>query len=452
MKLVFVHGWSVTSTDTYGELPQALTKLADAELKLDIQHIHLGRYISFNDEVTLEDISIAFEAARLRELGDETFSVITHSTGGPVIRAWLERYYGRGLIQSPLNHLIMLAPANHGSALAQIGKSRVSRLKAWFDGVEPGQRVLDWLELGSDGQHELNLHWLNYSFSEAGLFPFVLTGETIDTSLYDYMNSYTAEAGSDGVVRSAAANMNFSYIRLTQEAELTCMGFEGDCVSRLTLAEYKVPLQQCAFEIIPRASHSQGVMGIMASVTRKNASKKRVVSSILDCLSVGNSSQYADVSQAMVLRTDKVKKKQRYSMLVVRVTDDLGHKVTDFDLYLLSGTDFNPGKLPKGFMLDKQKNSQNSNCITLYLDTNKLLSAAEGKMGFKIVPRPDSGFSYYRTAEYHCEPKQVSQLIKPDQTTLVDIVLKRHIHQDTFTLVSTDEAGAFDSLAGMQKN
>ncbi|SQH74125.1 conserved protein of unknown function, might belong to Phospholipase [Shewanella benthica] len=129
-----------------------------------------------------------------------------------------------------------------------------------------------------------------------------------------------------------------------------------------------------------------------------------------------------------------------------------GHKVTDFDLYLFSGADFNPGKLPKGFMLDKQKNSQNGNCITLYLDTNNLVSVAEGQMGFKIVPRPDSGFSYYRTAEYHCEPKQVSQLIKPDQTTLVDIVLQRHIHQDTFTLVSTDEAASFEFIKGMQQD
>ncbi|BAJ03928.1 esterase/lipase family protein [Shewanella violacea] len=453
MKLVFVHGWSVTNTDTYGDLPQALINLAAPELELDIQHLYLGRYISFNDQVTLEDIAIAFEAARKRELGDDYFSVITHSTGGPVIRAWLDRYYGQTQLETaPLKHLIMLAPANHGSALAQIGKSRVGRLKAWFDGVEPGQRVLDWLELGSDGQHRLNLNWLKYSVSDLGIFPFVLTGETIDPSLYDYMNSYTAEPGSDGVVRSAAANMNFTHIRLIQDPLLTCMGFEGDCVSRLTLDDYQVPLQECAFEIIPKASHSQDTMGIMASVTRKNASKKRVVSSILDCLSVGNNSQYADASKAMKLRTDKVKKKRRHSMLVVRVSDDLGHKVTDFDLYLLSGPDFHPGKLPKGFMLDKQKNSHNGNCVTLYLDTKKLHSVAEGKVGVKIVPRPDTGFSYYRTAEYHSEANQVSRLIKADQTTLLDIVLKRHIHQETFTLANTDETASFESLQGMQKD
>ena len=48
-----------------------------------------------------------------------------------------------------MSHLIMLAPANYGSALAQLGKQRLSRIKSWFEGVEPGQGVLDWLELGS---------------------------------------------------------------------------------------------------------------------------------------------------------------------------------------------------------------------------------------------------------------------------------------------------------------
>ena len=451
MKLVFVHGWSVTSTDTYGELPQALIKLADTKLELDIKHIHLGRYISFDDGVTLEDIAIAFEAARKRELAGQEFSVITHSTGGPVIRAWLEQYYGRNLTQSPLKHLIMLAPANHGSALAQLGKSRLSRLRAWFDGVEPGQKILDWLELGADEQYRLNLKWLDYDFSQTDIFPFVFTGESIDKSLYDYMNSYTGEAGSDGVVRTSAANLNFSCIRLEQEDELTCQDFENRCVKRLTLVDKKQSLQQFGFEIIPNGSHSGTTMGIMGSVKGKNANRKPVVSGILECLSVTNRSQYTHVLEAMRVRSDKVKKKRRYSMLVIRVSDDLGHKVTDFDVYLLSGKSFHPGALPKGFLLDKQKNSVNQNCVSFYLDTNKLLSVAEGQIGLKLVARPDTGFSYYQAAEYHCEPEQVDQLIKPDQTTIIDIVIKRHIHLDTFTLVNSDEDGRFDDFKGQQR-
>ena len=64
MRLVLVHGWSVSNTNTYGELPQALADASGAyNLSLDIQHVHLGRYISFHDEVTLDDISRAMDRA-----------------------------------------------------------------------------------------------------------------------------------------------------------------------------------------------------------------------------------------------------------------------------------------------------------------------------------------------------------------------------------------------------
>jgi hypothetical protein len=49
-----------------------------------------------------------------------------------------------------MSHLIMLAPANYGSALAQLGKGRLSRLKFWFGGLEPGQGVLTGLNSSSE--------------------------------------------------------------------------------------------------------------------------------------------------------------------------------------------------------------------------------------------------------------------------------------------------------------
>ncbi|MBK7031601.1 MAG: hypothetical protein IPH45_21470 [Bacteroidales bacterium] len=60
-----------------------------------------------------------------------------------MIRNWWNLYYKD--TRPPLSHLIMLAPANFGSALARLGKSRLSRIKAWFEGVEPGQEFLNWL-------------------------------------------------------------------------------------------------------------------------------------------------------------------------------------------------------------------------------------------------------------------------------------------------------------------
>jgi hypothetical protein len=117
----------------------------------------------------------------LDEAGDrikkgELFACITHSTGGPVVRNWIDLYHRKDLRACPLSHLVMLAPANHGSALAQLGKGRLSRMKFFAGGVEPGERVLDWLELGSEESWELNERWLYYKCSENGLYPFVLTG------------------------------------------------------------------------------------------------------------------------------------------------------------------------------------------------------------------------------------------------------------------------------------
>ena len=75
---------------------------------------------------------------------------------------------------------------------------------------------LDWLILGSVEAWELNLDWIlngGRQIGTSGFFPFVLTGQSIDRKLYDILNSYTGESGSDGVVRVASANLNATYIK-----------------------------------------------------------------------------------------------------------------------------------------------------------------------------------------------------------------------------------------------
>lgn len=131
MKLVFIHGWSVTSTSTYGELPEVLqSRAASNGLEIEIENIYLGEYISFHDEVMLEDIARAFDKARRDKLGDGRFACITHSTGGPVVRLWIELFFKNNLTACPLSHLVMLAPANHGSSLAILGKGRLRDRKS----------------------------------------------------------------------------------------------------------------------------------------------------------------------------------------------------------------------------------------------------------------------------------------------------------------------------------
>ena len=72
---------------------------------------------------------------------NEGFACITHSTGGPVVRLWMKLYHEKNLSACPMKHLVMLAPANHGSTLAQLGKGVLGRLKSMAESIEPGVRV-----------------------------------------------------------------------------------------------------------------------------------------------------------------------------------------------------------------------------------------------------------------------------------------------------------------------
>jgi hypothetical protein len=252
-----------------------------------------------------------------------------------------------------MSHLVMLAPANHGSALAQLGKARLSRLKFLLEGAEPGKRVLDWLELGSAGQWDLNQSALDYQYVENGLFPFVLTGQRIDRKMYDHLNSYTGEAGSDGVVRAAAANMNFNYIRLYQtDGELKL--------------ERQVRSPRIAFGLLPGRSHSGEEMGILRSVPAVDPDPGRehpTVTWVLRCLSVSDPIGYEEICAALTdltsetqeaERVEEVKKlvgsstyiTDRHSMLTFKLQDDRGESLADYDLVLTAGPNYDPNELP----------------------------------------------------------------------------------------------------------
>ncbi len=187
----------MTDTDTYGALPEYLVKLAaGAGVTLELHDVFLGRYVTFDDAVTMTDLTRALDMAIRKEVlsgmdPGERFAMITHSTGGPLAREWQRRFHSGPTAVCPASHLVMLAPANFGSVLAQLGKSRIGRLRSWFHGLEPGAGVLDWLELGSEEAWSLNREWTHKRIRSAAhspVYSFVLTGQTIDRSLYDHLN------------------------------------------------------------------------------------------------------------------------------------------------------------------------------------------------------------------------------------------------------------------------
>lgn len=482
--VVFLHGWSVRSTDTYGKLPERLVADgAKAGLQLAVRNIWLGKYVSFRDEVRIGDISRAMESAVRTELKDlldrgERFACVTHSTGGPVARDWWNRFYlstkATARTPCPMSHLIMLAPANFGSALAQLGKSRLSRVKTWFQGVEPGTGVLDWLELGSAEAWDLNRKWMDQppvTNGPTAVYPFVLTGQTVDHRLYDHLNSYTGEAGSDGVVRVAAANLNATCVRLVQEAVRLEKG--KPVAPKLAMAERKTA-PPSAFKILPGRSHSGADIGIMRSV-RDDGKPHPTVSAVLDCLRIGSRADYealrsrfesenAGTQEAerveihdRILLPGTVTVTDRYSMILFRVRDDQGARIGDFDLRLVAlppgvtkGAP-SPDLLPKDFFRDRQRNQRDPGTLTYYVnadimkgcdaardpDSGRVVRAASrgaGVLGFALEPHLAKGFVHFVAAELEGTPRVLSEVVRPNQTTLVEIVMRRVVREGVLRL------------------
>ncbi len=461
MKLAFVHGWSVHHTDTYGELPEILAAQAAAlGLALDPVDIHLGRYISFRNEVRMDDVVRAFDRALRDSLGDgrggiAPFACITHSTGGPVVREWLMHRYGAtGLTGCPLAQLIMLAPANHGSALARLGSERLGRIKAWAEGIQPGEKILEWLALGSTSARSLNERWLPLvPFAGGSSFmPFVLTGQTIDKALYDYINPYTGEAGSDGVVRVAAANLAYSWLTLRQGTTPVTMARETK--NRIaTLLEYRGDLRRshaAPLLVVPAAAHSGKKLGIMRSPKLADAPAKPVVGAILEAAQTRDAATYATLAQSWSDRTVQEQTKDtdcgRHFQVIFQITDDQGFTVTDYDVILLAGPGYDPDKLPAGFFGDKQVNKQSPERITFFLNFDTMLKVPGGQFGFRVVARPNQGFAYYAPAEFRSDTRAIDHFVDPNSTLYVDIVLRRLVDQETARF------GGIDGAPGEFKN
>lgn len=489
--VVFVHGWSVTHTNTYGGLPERLRAEAGAVgLNISVREIYLGEYVSFRDEVRLEDISRGFDAAVRKELSGlladgRRFACITHSTGGPVVRDWWNRYYASKPRSGrcPMSHLIMLAPANFGSALAQLGKGRLSRIKTWSQGVEPGTGVLEWLELGSREARKLNESWIETdekAIGPQGIYPFVITGQTIDRKLYDHVNSYTGELGSDGVVRVASANLNSRHVVLEQEAPTAVPGRRGGWrAPRLVLRRYTTS-PRVAMRVLHGKSHSGASKGIMRSVRsrRGRVEDAETVDVILRCLVVRNRPDYAKLCDEFDFETAAVQAEElieiedrfllpdsyfihdRFSMVIFRLRDDAGHPIEDVDLVLTAGKEHDPNRLPKGFFVDRQRNTLDRGTLTYYLNYDIMVGtgqifdeeggvlrpASRGAemLGLSIRPMPTSGFVHYLRCDLQASRGVLRSFLKDNETTMVDIVLRRIVREGVFRLKTGLKRGSFE--------
>jgi hypothetical protein len=135
-------------------------------------------------------------------------------------------------------------------------------------------------------------------------------------------------------------------------------------------------------------------------------------------------------------------------MFTFKMKDDRLESLRDYDLILTAGPDYSPDELPDGFFEDRQRNTVNPGNLTYYLDHDRMsggLSAAatEQKLGFRIVARPDAGLARYTKTELRSDAAHIDELLRPNETTLVEVVLNRNVDSNVFRLTERLEPVEF---------
>jgi hypothetical protein len=190
------------------------------------------------------------------------------------------------------------------------------------------------------------------------------------------------------------------------------------------------------------------------------------VRAVLECLKVEDGADYEELRARFELLSTQTQLEERVevderfflpdvtrihdrkTMLVIRVHDENGWGISDFDL-LLTGENGDPNKLPQDFLDDRQKNRRAGNTLTFFLNHDILNGCPEVKrdgkvvrpvqhglseLGIRIVPRPTEGFVHYLPCELRATKSMHEKALRANNTTLIDVTMRRVVTQSTFTL------------------
>ena len=263
-----------------------------------------------------------------------------------------------------------------------------------------------------------------------------------------------------------AANLNASLLKLVQGT--------GEQASTLVPAARTIRAPRTAFRLISGAAHSGEKMGIMRAVAPQvGGAGAECSAAILRCLSIGSDDAYAKLCDQFDADTERIQQEElveiekvrllpdrsyihdRTSLVTFRIRDDAGHPLQDFDLEL-TGADHDPNQLPQGFFKDRQRNLRAKNVLSYFFnhdsmvagpavpdprEADELLRKAHPgapALGMRITPRPEAGFVHYRSCEITADPKTLKAVIRPNETVLVDVELRRIVHREIFELAPGD--------------
>lgn len=432
-KVFLIHGWSVTSTDTYQALHLQLAKNG-----FKLEEIFLGRYVSLDDTVEVVDIARAMQYALDEKLGGDytkPFHMITHSTGALVVRTWITQHYtGQRAEGKGLKNVVFLAPPHFGSRLAHHGKSMLANAVYFGD---TGARVLNSLELASEFSFDLNEQWLDPStWKNKGMRAYSLTSDRVEQGVGSWFKSKIMpanyETGSDMVVRACAGNLNHRRFRIEAVRDGGAFYTSFREIGRV---------EGVAFGAFSEYTHSGPDNGILNSIkTDSTPANHKSFRYILQCLRVQSDADYEKVRAALADETKKSRellRKERdkevssaYAQLDFRFIDHDGYPVDDYVFKM--GAVVNGENVPSDTVVCTHKNTFTPNHFNAYICLDPLepqyeyffeLDSESGSYHYRFMPDPLTAVS---------PPGTITDIIIPDQTTQIEVVLYREPNRKLF--------------------
>jgi len=437
--IVILHGWNDTSA-SFTSLAAWLRKQA-----LPVVDIYLGDYVTKADEVTLFDLGFAFEralaAAGVVQL-PKNFNLIVHSTGGLVAREYLRQVCSGDATRAPIEHLVMLAPANFGSPLASLAKSVLGRLFEgwnWNTPFQTGQQVLNGLELASA---------YSWDLADADLFDpafpvlapqNVLTTVLAGTIPYDGIQSVEFQNGSDNVVFVSTASLN---------AHRFTLDFSTPSLPMFT--QKPRTCGRIALAVFPR-DHTDMHDPNLAS---RQADWQRIVLAALNVDPAGYSAHAAacDVVSYQTfsdgMQTNQPDWYHQYMHVVFRCRDQYNNPINDFviEFYQENNdpTDVVFQKIHKDIIESIHNNSVTPNLTSFLMDTTDLNAWLTANPQH-AVRMSASAAALSDRISYRNPPNDITggvevfggpngTFIFPNEPVLVDVILSRDPTADVFKL------------------
>ncbi len=439
--LVIIHGWS-DSAESFRRLARFFTEAGGR----DVSTISLADWLSLNDEVSYADLGHAMQRAwRQKRLPTTPRSVdiVLHSTGALVVREWLTAFHGPD--DNPVDHILMLAPANYGSPLAHKGRAFYGRiLKGWRSGFQTGERLLHGLELGSSYTYELALKDVlsrKYWYGANRIKVTVLVGN----KGYGGVRAAANEDGSDGTVRISTANLDTKLLTVDYS--------RGRDQPRWNLMT-PVNAHRTAFAILDGDNHGTIVMN--DDGTPKNGRARDLFLRAVDVRSQ-DFNAWCDELDALRRSVQAQASPRRgdehhvYHNAVIRVFDDVGNPVPDYFVEFYE-SDSDTSAVGRFFHKDAirtvHRPGADANYRSFYIDTTLLtsridkdqLDQLEIAVGAEPHVEGDDGNAVNvgydrRSASYVMTPGEVRALFAANETLLVNLVIERKM-QNVFRLVA----------------